>query len=986
MKTVSVVSTLIFALFTFTASAAFSEQGKSIKPPKGLEVSANLEGVHIKWEPVGNAYQYHVYRKGPGEDSFARIISSTKPSLIDRKMLKGNSLYYYRVSTVTKDNIESEKSEPVKVEIPDYGKLWEGSPGGPLWLPGFPLRAGQYVMLMWAPVPGATEYSVYRSNSKDELGEKIATVQAPPFQDHNVPMDKDAFYVVKVVDADGSDSKPGPQGIVPGKKPLEAPAFTGSSYHASTVSLRWSTVPEARFYNVYKSELKDGPYGLVTSTQQDIYVDTHIQDDGTYYYRISSVDISGKESPRSEPIEIIVERPKAAMAVAPSSAPKAGNYGNFYIPTPLGGKTPSSPQALTEETFRPFDEVWVIQRPEESAPAKGKDENSLGCGELQALQPDNKKIPLPLKHTDVSAQVYGIAATVEVKQQYHNPYAEKIEAVYVFPLPQNAAVSDFIMTIGERRIRGIIRDKEEAKELYNQAKRQGHVASLLTQERPNIFTQKVANIEPGKQIDINIVYFNTLPYSEGEYSFVFPMVVGPRYNPPGSTEGIGAVARGEHGKSGQTTEVQYLKPDERSGHDISLSVDLDAGVSIEKIYSNTHAIEIDSKSKNRAVVNIKKSDSFPNKDFVLRWKVAGNEVKTALLTERDDKGGYFTLMIQPPGNLKSLPRTPLEMIFVLDCSGSMNGWPMSKAKAAMRRALKGLNSDDTFQIIRFSNNASALGPAPLPATEENLEKGLAYVESLSGSGGTQMIEGIRAALDFPHDEKRFRIVSFMTDGFIGNENVILAAIQEKLGASRIFSFGVGSSVNRYLIERMAKAGKGAVAFITTGDSDVEAVDLFYERIGHPGLADIRIDWGTMDVADVYPKTIPDLFVGRPIVLTGRFKGHGNAKIQINGQVSMEKQTISLDVDMDDLDGRRKGISKIWARTKIADLMDEMAAQYDEKLSSEVKETALTHGLVSEYTAFVAVDSASKTMGDHGTTVFVPVPMPEGVKYENTVAE
>jgi Ca-activated chloride channel family protein len=249
-----------------------------------------------------------------------------------------------------------------------------------------------------------------------------------------------------------------------------------------------------------------------------------------------------------------------------------------------------------------------------------------------------------------------------------------------------------------------------------------------------------------------------------------------------------------------------------------------------------------------------------------------------------------------------------------------------------------------------------------------------------------MLRGIQAALDFPHDEQRFRIVSFMTDGYIGNEQQILHAVGEKLGPARIFSFGVGSSVNRYLIEGLARLGRGAVAYVTLRDSDVEAVDLFYERIAHLALTDIQVDWGGMEVTELYPKRIPDLFVGRPVIVTGRFRGHGDATVRVSGMVAGERQTFTVDVNMDAVEGRQKGISKIWARARIAELMDEIATTDAQGLASDVKQTALTHGLVSAYTAFVAVDSTRVTDGDHGTTVAVPVPMPEGVKYETTVAE
>jgi Ca-activated chloride channel family protein len=324
------------------------------------------------------------------------------------------------------------------------------------------------------------------------------------------------------------------------------------------------------------------------------------------------------------------------------------------------------------------------------------------------------------------------------------------------------------------------------------------------------------------------------------------------------------------------------------------------------------------------------------------------------------------------------------MVFVIDTSGSMMGWPIDKARKAIRRALQHLRPDDTFQLVRFANGFGTFAPLPVPATPENVKSGLAYLDSLGAGGGTEMVQGIRAALDFPHDDKRFRIVGFFTDGFVGNEDQILRAVAEKLGPSRIFSFGVGSSVNRYLIEGLARIGKGAVAYVTTQDSNVEAVDRFFETIAHPALTDVRVDWGTLGAADVYPKVIPDLFVGRPVTLVGRYTGSGEAVLRVSGREGGERRSYQVTVRLDALQ-KGLGISKIWARAKIADLTDRMAAG-GEQLAGEVKETALTHGLLSAYTAFVAVDSTRRTEGTGGTTVAVPVPVPEGVKYETTVTE
>ncbi|MCP4592435.1 MAG: VWA domain-containing protein, partial [bacterium] len=577
-------------------------------------------------------------------------------------------------------------------------------------------------------------------------------------------------------------------------------------------------------------------------------------------------------------------------------------------------------------------------------------------------------------------------ATVEVTQQYHNPYDGKIEAVYVFPLPQNAAVNEFVMTVGERRIRGIIRERKEAERVYNEAKRQGYVASLLTQERPNVFTQSVANIEPGKNIDINIKYFNTLAYADGWYEFVFPMVVGPRFNPPGQTDGIGAVGHGHGGASGQSTEVQYLKPGERSGHDIALAVSIDAGVSIEEIVSRSHVIKVHQPEAERAEVQLGALDTLPNKDFVLRYRVAGETIKSALLTHEDERGGYFTLMLYPPAGMENLPRKAMEMIFVLDCSGSMSGQPIAQAKTAVERALHHMDPDDTFQIIRFSNNASQLGPAPLPATPKNIRKGLNYVASLHGGGGTMMIEGIKAALDFPHDPRRLRFVAFMTDGFIGNETEILGEVHDRLGDTRIFSFGVGSSPNRFLLNRMAKLGNGAVAYLNLTDSAAEVMDLFFGRVSHAAMTDLEIDWGGSAVAEVFPERAPDLFVGRPVIVTGRYNGTWRGPVRVHGLCGDQPHEIAIPVDTDDTAVAHAGLPSVWARMKIADLADRSTYERFTDLPDQIKAVALNYSLMSAYTAFVAVDSLTRTAGTHGTTVPVAVPVPHGVRYDTTVTE
>ncbi len=645
------------------------------------------------------------------------------------------------------------------------------------------------------------------------------------------------------------------------------------------------------------------------------------------------------------------------------------------------------------------EELWVIYRPqrEPSDATAATDAQYPGTGALMT-RIEEKEAPLPLKHTDVKASVVGYIASVDVTQQFENPYDQKIEAVYVFPLPENGAVNEFVMQVGARRIRGIVRERYEAERIYTDAKRQGYVASLMTQERPNIFTQSVANIEPGKRIDITIRYYNTLAYVDGWYEFVFPMVVGPRFNPPGSYGGVGAVPASGLARSGQRTDVHYLKPGMRNGHDIALELDVNAGVAVEEIECRTHKIQmtrgnddvagkkISVKGSGEFSAKLESSETIPNKDFVLRFRVAGKTMKSAMVTHEDHRGGFFTMMLYPPAAVEALERAPLELVFVLDCSGSMNGEPLAQAKAAIRHALKSMDERDTFQLINFSVDARQFGREPVRASRENVARALRYLESLQSEGGTMMIEGVKAALDFPHDYSRLRFICFLTDGFIGNESDILHAVHQKLGDSRIFSFGVGSSVNRYLLEGMAKIGRGTVAYLGLKDDGAKVMNDFFERISHPALTDVKIDWNGFRPTDVYPKRMPDLFVGRPLVITGRYDaGRRPGVVELSGKAG--KSRIKVPINAKSATGETSpALPSVWARTKIGELMQRETVKPSSDLSGQITKTALDFQLLSPYTAFLALDASRRTEGATATVVPVAVPVPEGVKYETTVEQ
>ena len=684
----------------------------------------------------------------------------------------------------------------------------------------------------------------------------------------------------------------------------------------------------------------------------------------------------------------LVEKDKAVTA-SPSVADSDRHAMVSAIPSsapPRGGTSQQRQQMAGAKAVGKREELWVIEKGVGDA-AIPADDATPGTGAMTAKPAgQDKAVAIPLKHTDVKASVAGYIASVEVTQQFQNPYAEKIEATYVFPLPHNAAVNEFVMTIGDRRIRGIIRERAEAEKIYNEAKSQGYVASLLTQERPNIFTQAVANIEPGKAIDVNIKYFNTLSYVDGAYEFVFPMVVGPRFNPPGQSDGVGAVGRGSGGASGQSTEVQYLKPDERSGHDISLSVHVDAGVAMESLDSRNHRVTIDRKAPAVADVTLAADDRLPNKDFVLRFGVAGKELKSTAVACRDEKGGgYFTLMLVPPEATTDLPRQPLEMVFTIDVSGSQTGQPLEQEKAAVKYALQHLNPADTFQVMTFASGSKKLFRQPVPADSDAVSQAIKWVDGLQTGGGTMMVEGMRASLA-GSTEGRLRFVSFFTDGFIGNEADVLKEMHNGLGGARVFSFGVGSSPNRYLLEHMAKVGNGVVAYVGLNDDAGHVMSDYFARISRPALANPVIEAATARVSEVYPERIPDVFAGRPTVITGRFTGDAPQSIRVRGNVGGQDAYVDVPVRVEDKPAVAKALPAVWARAKIADLGDRQAWEPTADTAGQTRQIALEYGLMSPYTAMVAVDSLTRTGGDHGTSVAVPVPVPDGVRYETTVMQ
>lgn len=593
-------------------------------------------------------------------------------------------------------------------------------------------------------------------------------------------------------------------------------------------------------------------------------------------------------------------------------------------------------------------------------------------------------LPLPIERTSVRADVTGFMARVEVEQHFGNPFPDAIEAVYLFPLPPNAAVDAMTLTIGSRTIRGVIKTREDAQRIYQRARAEGRTASLLTQERPNIFTQSVANILPGDAIVVKISYVQDIAYDDGTYTFNFPMVVGPRFIPgnPIGRAGSGFSPDTDRVPDASRITPHVLPPEVRSGHDIDLELTIDAGLAIRALRCPSHSIRIDRSGPSSARVVLDPLDSIPNKDFILKYDVAGESPEAAILTHSGDMGGFFTLMIQPQDDFVADDVTPKELIFVVDCSGSMNGAPLNLAKAAMKQAISGMNRDDSFQIIQFSQSASSFAPFPIPNTPQNVRRGLAFIDAMHSEGGTQMIEGIRAALAFPKDSNRMRMVLFMTDGYIGNEREILADIKRRIGDARLFSFGVGTSVNHYLLDSMAQAGRGFVQYVRPDEDTTSAVQRFYDRINNPLLTDISIDWKQLDVRDVYPAVVPDLFSTQPVIVHGRFETPGKAEIVLSGFLGGTPWKLSLPVTFSTERNEHDVLGTLWARSRIESLMNLQHGGERLDVRDEIIQTALRFRIMSQYTAFVAVsDEVRRNPEDRMETVEVPVEIPEMVSHE-----
>jgi Ca-activated chloride channel family protein len=607
------------------------------------------------------------------------------------------------------------------------------------------------------------------------------------------------------------------------------------------------------------------------------------------------------------------------------------------------------------------------------------------AGGLYVQSEDGQKQVFPLKHTEVKAKIAGNLSRVEVTQSFTNPFPETLEAVYVFPLPDEAAVDDMEIKIGDRIIKGDIKKREEAQEIYERARQEGRTAGLLEQERDNIFTQSLANIKPGEQIDVTIRYTDSLKFAKGDYEFVFPMVVGPRYIPGTQIDSSGNT---DQVPDASRINPPVLKPGTRSGHDIGVTVEIDAGVPIADVRSPSHQIR-NERNGQTVRVQLANQDTIPNKDLILRYRVSSDQTQATLLTEADEKGGHFAVYLIPALEYRNSEIVPKDVVFLMDTSGSQQGDPLLKSQELMRRFINNLNPNDTFTIIDFANTTQQLSATPLANTAQNRTQAINYINQLDANGGTELLNGIRAVLNFPPaSEGRLRSVVLLTDGYIGNENEVIAEVQRQLKpGNRLYSFGVGSSVNRFLLNRLAEVGRGTAQIIRQDEPTQEVAEKFFRQINNPVLTNIQVTWqGGGNSPEIYPLSAPDLFANQPLVLFGRKQDRQPGTLRITGTAAGGKRyEKTLKVSFDN--SGNPAVAQLWGRAKIKELMNQMFGSDTKSGVEAVTNTALAYRLLSQYTAFVAVSEEVRVDPD-GTRrrVQVPVELPQGVSYEGIFGE
>jgi Ca-activated chloride channel family protein len=604
---------------------------------------------------------------------------------------------------------------------------------------------------------------------------------------------------------------------------------------------------------------------------------------------------------------------------------------------------------------------------------------------LMRVRPGGQYVRSPVLSTNVQMTVSGVVARATVSQQFRNDSQDWVEGIYVFPLPENAAVDRLRMQIGDRLVEGQVRTRETARAEYEKARADGNIASLVEQERPNIFTSSVANLGPGQTLTVVIEYQQTLRYEEGAVSLRFPTVVMPRYipgNPKSEKAGPGWAADTDQVADASRITPPVLAEGEPVRNPVTIRVDLDAGFPVGEVRSRYHDIEVEKRDDSRYQVKLAVGPFPADRDFELTWSpLPGAQPRGSLFRETADGETHLLLTLFPPAGARAdEKRMPREVIYVIDTSGSMEGTSIAQARKALQLALGQLAPEDRFNVIRFNSSTEALFAGSREATTTNLVAARRYVDRLKATGGTEMLPALHAGLDSRTHEGYLRQVIFMTDGAVGNEDALFRVIEQKLGRSRLFTVGIGSAPNAHFMTKAAQLGRGTFTYIGDVAEVGEKMAELFSKLEHPVLSDIVVEWPEGVAAEGYPQALPDLYLGEPVVLSARVEGELAGRIAVHGRAAGESWSAELALP-EAHEGRGMGV--IWARRKIESLMDGLHRGADrDKVKEEVVAIALRHHLVTRYTSLVSVDvTPARPVDEPFDSEVVPTNLPQGASHD-----
>lgn len=612
-------------------------------------------------------------------------------------------------------------------------------------------------------------------------------------------------------------------------------------------------------------------------------------------------------------------------------------------------------------------------RAQEIVPGENGPENGRTLSPFFWIPDGNPDVDgLPLESTGAEVHISGVIADVKVSQVYRNRGKRALEAIYIFPASTRAAVYAMKMTIGERVVEARIMKREEARQTYEQARQEGKSASLLEQHRPNVFQMSVANIMPGDRIQVEMRYTELLVPESGVYTFVYPAVAGPRYsNQPadGATD------------SQRWVENPYLHKGSEPVYQFGLQVALSAGLPIAKIGCPSHQTKIQYDGPENASVSLAEKESGGgNRDFILEYRLAGGRIQSGLLLSQGEKENFFLLMVQPPARVAEAGVPPREYVFIVDVSGSMHGFPLDLSKKLLRDLIGGLRPSDRFNVLLFAGGSELMAHQSLAANQENIGRAIQFIGRQQGGGGTELLPALRRALALPATGQGVsRSFIVLTDGYVDVEREAFELVRQHLGEANVFAFGIGSSVNRFLIEGLARAGLGEPFVVEKPERAEVALERFRRYVQHPLLTGIRIGYEDFTVYDVEPASCGDLLAERPLLVFGKWRGPARGIIRVEGRTGGRLPfQEAIQVEQTVPASRQPALRYLWARHRIATLADLNQAESDAKTVEEITRLGLSYNLLTGFTSFVAVDSRVRNENGQTTTVQQPLPLPEGV--------